>query len=165
MASLMNDASRQRHTAFWLLAGFDAALIIVGTVLLLSGFGLGVVVAVLGLLLLNLIWGVLPRPAGPATESSPPRRISHRTSMTCSVVAILLSWLLVPAFMCACGDFNLESLPFVGAVAALAWFGYLTSSRNDIPVMAIRAVSVIASTMWVLKATVDVLWGGHHPIL
>jgi len=67
-------------------------------------------------------------------------------------------------FMCACTDFNLAGLPFVGAVAGIAWFGYLTSSKNDLLSMAVRVIAVIAASMWFLKATVDVLWGGHNPV-
>jgi hypothetical protein len=67
-------------------------------------------------------------------------------------------------FMCACGDFSLAGLPFVGAVAGIAWLGYLTSSKNDLPSMAVRVIAVIAASMWFLKAIVDVLWGGHNPV-
>jgi hypothetical protein len=67
-------------------------------------------------------------------------------------------------FIGACGDFSLEGLPSVGAVAGVAWFGYFTSSKNDLRSMAVRVVAVIAASMWFLTAIVDVLWGGHEPV-
>jgi hypothetical protein len=156
---------KQHYRAFWIYAGVDAALMILGTGLAIAGFGPGVVIAVLGLLFLGAIWDARPGGDCEAEDTSRSRLLSPRMSRVCSVTSLLLSWLLVPMFMCMCGHLGAESLPVVGSVAVLAWFGFFTSSRNSVPWVAIRSLAVIVSTMLCLKAIVDVLWAGHNPIL
>ena len=98
-----------------------------------------------------------------ATDTSSPtgRHISHRMSVGCSVAALLLSFILVPMGMCSHGDFSLEFLPVVGAVAGIAWFGFFASSENDLPSVAVRVVALILANWWLLRAIVTPWWGFH----
>ena len=90
--------------------------------------------------------------------------VSHPVAMACSICSVLLAAVLLPQFLCICGHLDAAALGVSATLAGLAWFGYLTSSLNDLFSRGVRAVAVVLVTMALLKNLTDVLWLGHCPV-
>jgi hypothetical protein len=78
------------------------------------------------------------------------------------LVAVLLAFL---APRCACGYYDLISLPFTVPATGLACYGWISNKRKNLIWRAVLVLVVIFTSITLFKNIADVLWFGYDAIL
>ena len=82
-----------------------------------------------------------------------------------SPVSLLLTFIGISVFPCACNHLDPNALLVVVPAALLAWWRFLFARESWPSPRIVTIVAVIASSLLLAKNVSDILWFGHDPLL
>ncbi len=86
-------------------------------------------------------------------------------SMLTALAGLLLTILNSGVTVCACGHLDMISVPGNVIGFALTTAPFIKAKQQSLARRLVIDACFIATTLWMIKNIVDILWMGHNPIL